>query len=59
VFSDGSISRSKIEITEEICSMLNNNGGIILFICVKSYGSVIPIGAYLTSTDKKKHIREI
>jgi hypothetical protein len=56
VFSEGSVgSRLKPDFMEEVCSMLNNNGGIILFNCLKSYGSILPKGGYLTKIDKKKY----
>ena len=44
---------------EDVCTMLNNSGGIILFNCNKYYGSVLPKGAYLTTRDKIRYIEEI
>lgn len=39
--------------------MLNNNGGIILFNCVKEYGSIYPHGAIITEKDKEAYENQI
>jgi hypothetical protein len=39
--------------------MLNKNGGIILFNCIKNYGSILPKGSYLTKIDRKNYVEQI
>lgn len=47
IFPDLSFSLVRLEILEELCFMLNNNGGVIFFSCAREYGSILPKGAYI------------
>ena len=38
----------EVEIKQEICYLLNNNGGILLFDCVRQCNSIFPKGALIT-----------
>ena len=36
------------KLKNEVCRLLNGNGGILLFDCVKKYRDILPIGELLT-----------
>ena len=41
------------EIKDELCSMLNSGGGIILFGCQESYSKIIVKGKLMTEKEKE------
>ena len=43
------------QIKDEICTLLNSGGGILLFGCKMNHGKLLPIGEVMSEFDKERY----
>jgi hypothetical protein len=55
VGSVSKISENTQTIEEEICGLMNGNGGVVLFDCFMKYLNVVAIGEIITNDEKIKY----